>query len=99
MNIVDTGVVAGSTEDGTGRWTLNDGSGERQSRYKVKFLTALPKAPTVAIWLNRIDASLFPTTRLDVRAENVTTDGFDVVFETWADSHVYGLGATWIAVG
>lgn len=98
MKIVDTGVVIGSVEDGTGNWKLNDGSGARQSRYRVTFMIKQATPPKVAVWLNRIDASLFPTTRLDVRAENPTQEGFDVVFETWGDSLVYGLGATWLAV-
>ena len=37
--------------------------------------------------------------RLMVRAENIRLAGFDLCFETWADSKVYDAAASWIAVG
>lgn len=35
--------------------------------------------------------------RLLVRPEKVGLDGFNLCFETWADSRVYDAAATWIA--
>lgn len=47
--------------------------------------------------LKYIDTDNRANTHILVNVENVTADGFDITFETWADSIVWGLGANWIA--
>jgi hypothetical protein len=34
-----------------------------------------------------------------VLAENITKEGFNIVFETWSDTKIYAASATWIAFG
>lgn len=37
--------------------------------------------------------------RLKVFAENITNEGFDLVFTTWFDTIVYSAEASWVAIG
>ena len=36
--------------------------------------------------------------RADIRAENVTETGFDLVFRTWSDTRVARVSASWLAI-
>jgi len=35
----------------------------------------------------------------DIRAENVTETGFDLVFQTWSDTRIARASASWLAIG
>ena len=35
----------------------------------------------------------------DIRAENVTETGCDLVFRTWSDTRVARVSASWLAIG
>ena len=36
---------------------------------------------------------------VEVNAENITEEGFDVVFRTWADTHAARARVRWMAIG
>jgi hypothetical protein len=55
--------------------------------------------PKVCVILTRIDLGDKGIHRLEVEAEEVTKDGFNLVFKTWLDSVVYTACATWLAIG
>jgi hypothetical protein len=62
------------------------------------------KRPQIFLALKNIDvggsAGGGPINRLRLKTDAEHTDGFTLVFETWADSIVYGAtAATWIAFG
>ena len=37
--------------------------------------------------------------RMEVVAENIATDGFDIVFRTWGDSRIARVRVSWMAIG
>jgi hypothetical protein len=37
--------------------------------------------------------------RAELVAEEITTEGFDIVFRTWSDSRVARVRAAWMAIG
>lgn len=78
-------------------WSLDDGKGERSFDHPVVFDPPLPRKPSVAVWLSKIDASKSAQIRLAVEARDISETGFTLVYRTWGDSHVYGSGCQWIA--
>jgi hypothetical protein len=67
----------------------------------VKFEKAFERTPKIIVGLCKIDSGDYrrpSINRLLVRVENEKLDGFDLVFETWADSMVWDAAACWIAV-
>ena len=57
------------------------------------------RAPNVAVFLSGLDVDHRWNLRIKCNAENVTADGFDVVAETWADTTVWQVWVTYVAVG
>jgi len=37
--------------------------------------------------------------RADLRSENVTKEGFELVFRTWGDTRIARVRASWMAIG
>ncbi len=97
---IETGTFESWTrkERGT-NWTLLTGKGEREYRKKVNFQKHFSSPPTVHVSLNMFDLLHGTNHRLKIFAENVTDSEFDVVFITWADTLVYGVGVSWLAIG
>jgi hypothetical protein len=77
-------------------WT---GDGPREARHPMLFSEQFREAPSVMVGFSMWDTSAEMNQRADIRAENVTIDGFDMVFRTWADSRVARVRADWIAIG
>ena len=76
--------------------------GQRTILVPVRFDQPFKKTPLVVVSLSKIDAGDFENLRINrlmVRAQKVRLNGFDLCFETWADSKVYDAAATWIAFG
>lgn len=73
--------------------------GERQRRVKVKFEEPFREPPVVQVGFSLLDISTGPSVRADLSAQNVTRNGFDLIFKTWADSRVARIHASWIAFG
>ncbi|MEX5728372.1 hypothetical protein Ga0609869_001725 [Rhodovulum iodosum] len=77
-------------------WT---GTGPRASRTPVRFSQSFRAPPVVYVGISMWDLDQKTNQRADISAENVTEDGFDVVFKTWADTRVARIRADWMAIG
>jgi hypothetical protein len=76
-----------------------EGDGERVFRARVDFTVAFAVVPLVHVGLAGFDIDRDDTARLHVRAEAITTSGFDVVLTTWRRTRVYGATVSWLAIG
>ncbi|WP_210877741.1 H-type lectin domain-containing protein [Roseovarius autotrophicus] len=77
-------------------WT---GAGARERRKHIAFRAAFRAAPMVHVALSLWDTDSGTNARMDISAENVTTEGFDVVFRTWGDTRVARVRVRWMAIG
>ena len=80
-------------------WTLRTGTGVRTYRVAVEFDSPFSMVPKVSLALSGMDVDGVNGNRLSLTAENITVNGFDIVYITWYDTIVYGAYATWIAIG
>lgn len=93
--LTQSGVVAGDKNQPT--WRLYEGNGARSTVIHVPFAERYRRPPTVSIALSSIDIINTANARLTVTAQNITEDGFEAVFSTWADSQIWSARAAWIA--
>lgn len=77
-------------------WT---GSGPREVRHKQEFKEPFLAQPAVTVGVSMWDIDHQVNSRLDISAENVTAEGFEIVFRTWADSRIARIRADWMAIG
>ncbi len=89
-------VMFSDFEDDGAMWR---GEGPRQSRAQVRFAQAYLKPPHVQVAISMWDISNKTNIRADVVAENITIDGFDIVFRTWADTQVARVRVAWTSFG
>jgi hypothetical protein len=82
--------------DGGVMWT---GQGPRESRHIVTFREAFAEAPSVMVGISMWDLDQKTNTRADIGTENVTAQGFHMVFRTWGDTRVARIRADWTAIG
>jgi hypothetical protein len=82
--------------DGGVMWT---GTGERESRHAVNFTEPFLEPPSVMVSASMWDIDHKHNARMDLRAERITANGFELVFRTWQDSRVARVRADWIALG
>ena len=75
------------------------GSGPRKVSRAVEFSEAFSKQPMVHVSLSMWDMGNDSNARADIRAENVTVTGFDLVFRTWSDMRIARVSASWLAIG
>ncbi len=75
------------------------GQGPRQSRAAVTFETPYSSPPHVQVSISMWDISNNTNSRVDVQAEAITTEGFDIVFRTWNDTQVARIRVAWTAIG
>jgi hypothetical protein len=80
-------------------WTLRTGTGVRTYRVAVTFNSPFQVAPKVSLALRGLDVDGVNNNRVTLTSENITVNGFDIVYTTWADTVIYGVAATWIAIG
>jgi H-type lectin domain. len=80
-------------------WILDEGTGVRDFRTRITFSSAFSTPPIVTVSISSFDIWSGSNPRLQVHVENVTVEGFDLVYHTWADTIVYGASASWIAYG
>lgn len=83
-------------EDGGKMWT---GEGPRQTRKKIKFSDTYAEIPSVTVTISLWDLDQKSNQRADISAENVTADGFEIVFRTWDDTRVARVRADWMSIG
>lgn len=75
------------------------GQDARSYREPVTFSGEFLTPPSVQVGMSMWDVSNMATARMDIRAENITETGFDLVFRTWGDSKVARVRANWRAIG
>ena len=89
-------VLFSDFEDGGEMWT---GQGKRERRRRIAFSTPFRAAPMVHVSISMWDVDNETPLRGDVTAEFIGSDGFDLVFRTWADTRVARVRVAWIAMG
>jgi hypothetical protein len=96
------GVEQGSTilfndfaHDGA-MWT---GSGPREARQAQIFKEPFLDVPVVTVGISMWDIDHKTNSRVDISAESITVNGFEIVFRTWGDTHVARIRADWMAMG
>ncbi|MEM9432496.1 MAG: H-type lectin domain-containing protein [Pseudomonadota bacterium] len=82
--------------DGGPMWT---GDGPREFRFSVKFSEAYLHPPQVHLSMSMWDSDHKSNQRMDLSAEDISLDGFVLVFKTWGDSRIARVRANWMAIG
>jgi hypothetical protein len=77
-------------------WT---GAGPREVRHGQSFTEPFAEPPVVTIGISMWDIDHNTNSRVDISAENVTAQGFEIVFRTWADTRIARIRADWMAIG
>jgi hypothetical protein len=81
-------------------WTLDKpSSGDREHREVVTFSKTFNSPPEVMVAISGLDIDEAKNSRVRVYAQNITEEGFDLVFSTWDDTTLYTVRATWLAFG
>ncbi|WP_224825284.1 H-type lectin domain-containing protein [Cognatishimia sp. MH4019] len=83
-------------QNGGEMWT---GTGPRERRTPVTFDTPFSEVPTVQVAISLWDLDRNTNLRADIQAEQVTAEGFEIVFRTWGDTRIARIRATWTAIG
>lgn len=86
----------------SGRFHSQLGPGEL-SKGKIKFVPdgereIFKKAPKIFLAFDYLDVDKKHNTRVWLKADKVTKHGFEWTIQAWADTRLYMVGATWIAV-
>ncbi len=88
--------VFSAFDNGGEMWT---GSGPRAERCRVTFDEPFLDPPSVHLAFSMWDVEAGANQRMDLKAENITAEGFDICFRTWGDTHVARARAAWMAIG
>ncbi len=92
-------IQSGTVQHGP-QWRLYSGSGERKHHAEVTFDQPFAEPPTVVVSIEKLDIMQTGANhRVWVKAQNVRAEGFTLEFMTWADTHIWAVGANWIAYG
>lgn len=83
-------------EVGGEMWT---GQGTRMRRTPVRFSEKYRNEPSVQVQIDMWDMDVRSNQRAEIRAENISREGFDIVFKTWGDTKVARVAASWTAMG
>ncbi len=75
------------------------GNGPRRRRVRVQFAEPYKTAPVVQVQVGMWDMSVQSNQRAEILAENISPDGFEIVFKTWGDTKVARVVANWTAIG
>ena len=92
----DTVMLFSDFSEGGPMWT---GKGKRENRQKVSFKEPFREVPIVQVALVMWDSDHNTNQRMDLQSENVTNEGFDLVFRTWGDTKIARVRASWMAIG
>ena len=92
----DTLLLFSDFQDGGEMW---DGEGPREIRRSVTFGEMFKRPPAVTVGLSMLDIDQGKNHRVDIKAENITRSGFDIVFKTWGDTRIARVRADWLAMG
>lgn len=95
---IDQGQIAlfSDFEDDGPMWTE---TGPRAAHTRITFTQPFKTIPAVHVSLSMWDMHQTTNARADISAEEVSVDGFTVVFKTWGDTKVARARAAWLAIG
>jgi hypothetical protein len=65
----------------------------------VKFKTPFKSIPQIYVSPNFFDIYSKNNFRLNVYYQNVTKEGFEIVFFKWYNTYIHGISALWLAIG
>ncbi len=71
----------------------------RVFRFTVFFASHFDTAPIVHLGLAGFDLDQRDSSRLSLRATEITTQSFVAEIATWRDTRVYSVGFSWLAIG
>jgi hypothetical protein len=75
------------------------GKGSRERRVAVAFSEVFKTIPSVMVTLEMFDMDSRTNQRAETVVENISLDGFEIVFRTWGDTKVARANASWLAIG
>lgn len=71
----------------------------RSFSYVVQFDSPFSYLPLVHVGIAGFDIDNKDSSRLSVRAEEITTNGFTLIIQTWMHTQVYKVEVSWLALG
>lgn len=74
-------------------------TGDREVRAHIDFPERFLRPPVVQLSVTMWDLDGDRNQRGDLRPENVTAAGFDIVFHTWGDTRIARMRVGWTAIG
>ncbi len=77
-------------------WT---GAGPRERRTVIRFSEPFRSIPVVQVGISLWDVDTSSALRAEVKAQDVTPDGFTAVFRTWSDTRIARIRVAWTAIG
>ena len=83
-------------DTGGAMWT---GTGPREVRTPVTFDEPFRTVPAILTGLAMFDMDERSNPRADLSHDEVTPDGFVLVFRTWGDTRIARIRADWTAIG
>jgi hypothetical protein len=75
------------------------GDGPREVRREVRFSETFAAAPAVMVGISMWDTDQKTNSRVDIRTEDITDAGFQIVFRTWGDTRIARIRVDWTAIG
>lgn len=92
---MQTGAFGFGQANNPNEWQLHRGTGERRFHTTIKFGAPFNTVPQLAVAL--VDSSNTANLRVWIAAEDIQTDEFDLVVNTWDDTLIYAVWGVWIA--
>lgn len=89
-------VIFSDFEHGGDMWT---GKGPRDRRKDITFSEPFRSTPIVQVAITMWDVDNKTPLRADASAEEISTEGFQLVFRTWGDTRVARVRIGWTAMG
>ncbi len=102
LSLLSSVVVLDTSLEG---WSLLDPpaegptDGERTFRYRVAFNRSFAAPPVVQVGIVGLDASKDDNLRVRVRATDINETGFTLQAETWHNTRLWSIEASWLAIG
>ena len=73
--------------------------GDREVRVIVRFTQPFQRPPHIIIGITGMDSSKGQNLRFSLNADNISTQKFELVFKTWADTKIARANVNWTAIG
>ncbi len=77
-------------------------SGENKERthiVKIKYKEQFKKVLEVIPTIQRVDTDGEYSSRFEIKADNITTSGFDLIIGTWEVTKIWDISVKWYAIG